>query len=297
MATVANLSVIIPTYQRGKYLIETLNCLYRQTYRDFTIIIVIDGSTDNTEEMLKSLSKPIDTIIISQQNKGRAAARNVGARAASAKWLLFLDDDITFDEHLIGNYALHLAAKSIIVGVARGNRQGSDSEFSDYAEFLNKKWTPVNESKQITKLSVPYINAQNFMIEKELFVELGGFDERLSDAEDFDLAIKAYARSEEILLDRALMVHHKLQKNFEEYAIRNVQYFTARKKLIEINPNASKFIEPSITGIKLYIYALFRSTAWMKAIDNGVFKFFPQKMRFRLYSFLIAAQYLSKTGR
>lgn len=95
-------SVILPTYNRGKYVVEAVESVLRQTYNNYEIIIVDDGSTDTTEDILKRFVKNNNNIqYIKQSNKGHAGARNTGLLAASGDLIAFIDsDDIWLPEKL-----------------------------------------------------------------------------------------------------------------------------------------------------------------------------------------------------
>lgn len=84
-------SVIIPTYNCAKYICETIDSVLSQTYKDFEIIVVDDGSTDNTKEVLKPYMEKIRYIY--QKNGGRSSARNTGIKTARGRYVAFLDSD------------------------------------------------------------------------------------------------------------------------------------------------------------------------------------------------------------
>lgn len=88
---VAKVSVCIPTYNRKRYLQETLESIRAQTYRDYEIVIVDDGSTDGTEEMIRRLEYPVRYHW--QENAGDAAARNALIELAEAEFITFIDSD------------------------------------------------------------------------------------------------------------------------------------------------------------------------------------------------------------
>ena len=95
------LNIIIPTYNRKKELIETLKAFSNQTYRDFEIIIVDDGSTDGTVDILKNLDLPFKIKCIFQNHGGPAVARNQGIKKSNSKILFFTGDDIIPSENLL----------------------------------------------------------------------------------------------------------------------------------------------------------------------------------------------------
>ncbi|HNR49267.1 MAG TPA: glycosyltransferase family 2 protein [Bacteroidia bacterium] len=95
-------SVIMPVYNRAELVKETIDSVLRQTFRDFELICINDGSTDNTLEVLSELEKIDSRIkVISHENKGRCQARNSGIAHANGRWMAFLDsDDFYLDNHL-----------------------------------------------------------------------------------------------------------------------------------------------------------------------------------------------------
>src|SRR3990172_7360951 len=92
-------SVIIPTYNREKYIVETLQSVFEQTFTDYEVIVIDDGSTDNTSVVLKPY---LDRIVyIRKPNGGQGSARNVGIKKAKGEYIAFLDsDDLWLPEKL-----------------------------------------------------------------------------------------------------------------------------------------------------------------------------------------------------
>ncbi|MCL9805619.1 glycosyltransferase family 2 protein [Flavobacterium amniphilum] len=93
-------SIVIPLYNKENHIGETLKSALSQTFNDFEIVIVNDGSTDNSIEKVKAFDDP-RIKLFTQQNSGAAAARNLGIQQANSKLIAFLDaDDIWFENHL-----------------------------------------------------------------------------------------------------------------------------------------------------------------------------------------------------
>ena len=88
------ISVIVPVYNVEPYLIECLESIINQTYRDLEIILIDDGSTDKSGDICEEYAKKDDRIIvIHQSNQGSASAKNAGLRKASGEYLAFVDSD------------------------------------------------------------------------------------------------------------------------------------------------------------------------------------------------------------
>src|SRR4051794_16984379 len=114
------LSVIIPTYNRANLLRRCLEALFCQTQplETYEIVVVVDGSTDGTREMLAGLKPPCTLRVFYQANAGVGAARNHGIAQACGRYCLFLDDDIIADRGLVMAHLLahHAGDGRVVLG-------------------------------------------------------------------------------------------------------------------------------------------------------------------------------------
>jgi glycosyltransferase involved in cell wall biosynthesis len=100
-------SVIIPTYNRADLLINTIESVLAQRFKDFELLVIDDGSTDDTRELVNSFCDSTNIRYIYQENKGVGAARNTGIKNARGEWIAFLDsDDLWLPNHLQSHYQL-----------------------------------------------------------------------------------------------------------------------------------------------------------------------------------------------
>lgn len=176
-------SVVIPTYNRAHLIIETLESVFAQTYTDYEVIVVDDGSTDNTEEVLAPYRDRIR--YIKQKNAGASVARNRGIVSAQGEYVTFLDsDDIWFPEKLekqVRFFEQHNHC-SFLCGAFCNTSQEPQKKISLYPS------TTKMEFKDF--VSVGYIATSSIMIKKDVFLTSGLFDPMYQIGEDRDLWIR-----------------------------------------------------------------------------------------------------------
>lgn len=94
-------SVVMPTHNKGRYIRESIDSVVRQTYEDWELIVVDDGSTDDTEVILKQYTDNRIRVYRNEINRGAAYSRNLALNKARGKWVAFLDsDDVWYEEKL-----------------------------------------------------------------------------------------------------------------------------------------------------------------------------------------------------
>lgn len=287
------ISVIIPTYN-GKYKIKNiLSSLEKQTFQDFEVIVVIDGSIDGTYDYLKSQEWKLSGLtFLQQENKGRSGARNAGADLAKGDYLIFFDDDVIAHESIIYRYISFFrnGEYTTAVGSVEPNFSNKNCDFQQYCGYLGSKW---GKTVSAGELKRPYITANNFGISRIFFHKMGGFDERLNDAEDFDLAVRIFEAGYPIFYDSQLIVHHQLQSSFRDYINRQLEYKNANEQLLAINPVVRKYKSHLHYGrFKRAFLWFFSFSFFPDSIDNYVFKLFPAKVRFKLYDWVLEANIL-----
>src|ERR1039457_5075139 len=135
-------SVIIPTYQVAQYIAATLDSVLAQTFKDYEIIVVIDGSSD-TEELEKVLAPYRDRIsYLRQEHQGVSAARNTGIRAARGKYIApLVGDDMWASENLAAQLALLEADPSLDMVYAAARHQIMESDRTTKPRGISR---PVN---------------------------------------------------------------------------------------------------------------------------------------------------------
>jgi glycosyltransferase involved in cell wall biosynthesis len=209
----ALVSIIIPTYNNRSVVTEAIGSSLNQTYENLEVIVVDDGSTDGTEQLLKEKYKG-RIHFVRQENKGPGAARNVGIRSASGKYLQFLDaDDLLGPEKI-----------EIQVGLLR-RVSGKALSYCDYALFHPEElpFTPKYTSPLLqhgkpfddimlrwgTELSIPQ---HCFMFDAALFQECGvAFDESLPTNEDWECWMNVFALEPEVVFVDRVLAYYRVR--------------------------------------------------------------------------------------
>jgi glycosyltransferase involved in cell wall biosynthesis len=166
------LSVIIPTYNEEKVIRNCLNSLLEQTYKNFEVILVDDGSTDCTEKIAKVFkAKEYEIKIFRQNHKGPGAARNLAAKEAIGDILVFVDADMTFDENFL---------EKLVGPIIEGKEKGTFSK-NEYVANWDNVWARcwnINEGwEEKRRHPKNYPDRQKVFraIFKNEFIKVGGF--------------------------------------------------------------------------------------------------------------------------
>jgi glycosyltransferase involved in cell wall biosynthesis len=195
-----SVSVIIPTYNRGWILKQAVESVLAQDFGDYELIVVDDGSTDNSQEMLQSYRQ--DLIVLRQNNQGVSAARNRGIAEASGQLVAFLDSDDLW----LPNKLSHQ------VGFFKDN---PDAVIHQTQEIWIRNGVRVNPKKRHHKfsgmifersLALCLVSPSAVMIRKAVFDTVGLFDQRLPVCEDYDLWLRISCRYPVYLEDVPLII-------------------------------------------------------------------------------------------
>ncbi len=177
-------SIIIPCYNSEKTIQRALHSVDQQTYKDYEVLIVDDGSIDDTQRAIKEFfkDKNIDYKYIYQENSGPSAARNKGVEKASGKYIAFLDSD---DEWHPQKLEIQLAVMQEKMLNFLGSRY-------QYDAFSNNATVPKLQSYTFKSLLIKtQFSTPGVMMKKDFFYHLSAFDDTMHYAEDYDLWLRA----------------------------------------------------------------------------------------------------------
>lgn len=203
-------SVIIPAYNSDRFIRETIDSVLNQTYRDFELIVVDDGSSDRTADIISSYKDRL--IYIRKENEGISTARNRGIEIARGEYLAFIDhDDIWFPEFL-----------EEVVAELDKNKEARLCFANTYVMDGEKKRTrtlfdicPPHKGMVFEKLvKGNFIPVITTVIRREVFEEVGLFDPRYRIAEDWDIFLKISKRYPITFIDRPLAEYRIHEASF-----------------------------------------------------------------------------------
>lgn len=182
------ISVVMSTYNDSKYIAQTIESILAQTYRDFEFIIVNDGSTDNTLEIIQQYAAKDERIkIIDQENGERCRARNAGMQLAQGKWIAASDaDDISRPDRLEKQLAMaeaHPEATVIGCYMEMIDREGRVLSHIRQGPTTPEAFAAYDRVKQG---HITIYNTGAFF-RRDLALELGGYDEDYLNVEDSEL--------------------------------------------------------------------------------------------------------------
>jgi glycosyltransferase involved in cell wall biosynthesis len=178
-------SVIIPAYNAEKYLSETLESVLNQTFSDFELLIIDDGSTDRTAEIVSDYSRQDKRLkLVSQQNQGVSIARNRGIQLAQGEYLAFLDAD---DRWLPNKLAAHVEHfnNNLRLGISFGRVEFISFEGGSTNYLSNSRLDKINPEHLYYENLV--VTPSNAVIRRSVFENTDGFDPNLYGTEDMEL--------------------------------------------------------------------------------------------------------------
>ncbi len=183
------ISVVIPTYNRAQYVTRAVDSVLAQTLAATEIIVVDDGSTDDTESRLRAYGDRLH--YLRQENAGVSAARNAGIAAARGEWIAFLDSDDEWRPQKLAVQAECISAHpEIVAHVTNATIVGANGEEIDY--FVARQHAAVLDRQPVLARPLPYVMewlffAQTLMVRRAVLGRTGLFDPTMRVFEDGDL--------------------------------------------------------------------------------------------------------------
>lgn len=203
------ISIIIPNYNTAHYLVEAIDSVYKSTLQDFEIIVVDDGSKDDSDAVVAPFQQLENFRYIEQENRGLAGARNTGIREAKGEYLVFLDsDDIILPDKLF------LQSEFLNANPAYDAVYSASVFFKDGEPAYKIETNFPNFSGQILQqlLYGNFIHVNAIMLKKEAVLKAGLFDEGLRELEDWDLWLRLSIAGSKFYYQHEVLSEVRLRK-------------------------------------------------------------------------------------
>lgn len=186
MSSTPTVSVVIATYNQAEYLSQAIKSVLRQTYEHWELIIVNDGSTDHTEQVVKPYLRHQKVRYYKKPNGGQASAKNMGIREARGEYVAFLDsDDYWEPSKLLAQMAIMQAQPSI--GVVYSEIHSMDESGRQLIFERPSRYSGEVVGQLYGDNCVPFSSS---MVRRSLLNRYGGFDESLRMGIDYDLWLR-----------------------------------------------------------------------------------------------------------
>jgi len=241
----AKYSVVIAVYNKEKYIQKTLQSVLDQTYSDFEVIIVNDGSTDNSEAVIKSFNDPRISYY-SQKNKGAGAARNAAIKRASSPWVALLDaDDIWLPYYLEEQYKLLVKYPEQMVfatnsSVLKNNRKRKRT-YSFDCGIENDCVVNYFEASYLDSV----LHSSTTIIHRNIFNKVGFYNPDIKSGQDTDLYVRV-GLEYDIVFTKKICAYYNINESSLFESARKISEkanFIAYEKYENDNPKLKKFLD------------------------------------------------------
>lgn len=233
-------TVYIPTHNYGKYVDKAIQSVLNQTVEDWELIVIDDGSTDNTMEVLEKYQSHPKIRVLSQENRGLNVTNNIALRLSNGKYIMRLDADDYLDENALSVLSNTLDVKPEI-GLVYPDYYHVNEE-GDVIELVRRK--KIGEEVQI--LDLPAHGACT-MFRKEILMQIGGYLEDFSGQDGYDIWLRFIQKYKPYNVNIPLFYYRQHPASLTK----------DQKKLLETRRKIKRrFVEQSLSGITLRVLGI-----------------------------------------
>jgi glycosyltransferase involved in cell wall biosynthesis len=236
-------SVVIATYNRANYLAETIDSVLSQSFQKFELIVVDDGSTDETRRVVAPYGSRVRYLY--EENRGPSAARNLGARNASAGWISIQDsDDLCLPKHLETLYGYANKHPESGMVFANGSYLGGPAHNRETIIPAAKSRRLAEQGVRLEDLfDKSIVRLQAALISKRCYDDVGGHDESLRISMDLDLTFRLISRYPVAYLDEVVFSYRRHSGNISgNQELRLLENIRVIEKLLGQNVEAEELL-------------------------------------------------------
>lgn len=289
-------SVIVPVYNAQKYLPESIRSILAQTYTDYELIIVDDGSTDQSVSVIKNFQKkhPDKITLIQKENGGPASARNVGIKAAAGEYIAFNDADDLWLRSKLQRQLAFFEVQSPEVGIVYTERLNFDHEGLYLVSKHRQKFAKGSIYRELLKSN--FIPNNSVMVRRKCFDVVGLFDESLGIIEDYDMWLRIALKYQISFLPEVLSLYRLhpegRSKNYEITLKRNIrvirkQYAMLGDATVKITKEIRSALSQRLADLAFF-YLKKGKPAWSRHFfkTSIITKFRPKTLLYYVLTYL-----------
>jgi glycosyltransferase involved in cell wall biosynthesis len=198
-------SVIIPAFKHSRFILATLQSVFSQTFKELEVIVVNDGSPDDTREVLKPLVASGQIRYFEQENAGQAAARNRGLSEARGEYVAFLDDDDEWPPDKL-EWQVAQLRQNDGVPLIGGGAVRIDASGTVLTEWC---YGPISLETADLFRGPPFISPGQTLIRRSALMQIGGFDPEIWGADDYDLYLRL-SQCGPLLVEPRVALHYRV---------------------------------------------------------------------------------------
>lgn len=237
-------SFVIPVFNRPDEVRELLESMTRQTFNDFEVIIVEDGSVTPCKEVCEQFSNRLDIHYYYKENSGPGQSRNYGAERAQGQWLIVLDSDVVLPDGYLAAADAMLRTQHADIS-AWGGPDAAHPDFTPVQKAISYSMTSFFTTGGIrggrAKLDKFYPRSYNMGIRREVYQQLGGFS-KMRFGEDIDFSYRIVEAGNKTTLIPEAWVWHKRRTDFRKFYRQVYNSGIARINLEKRHPRTMKLV-------------------------------------------------------
>ena len=249
-------SVIIPVFNRPVEIFELLSSLSRQTYRDFEVILVEDGSAIKSDKVVSQFDSTLSMLYFFQQNQGQGFARNFGMTRAGGDFFVILDSDVILPSDYLMVLKAAIQARRLD---AFGGPDAAAEDFSNLQKAMDfamtSFWTTGGIRGKLKDPSKYQARGFNMGVSRKVFESLGGFVDP-NRGEDIEWSIRIRKSGFKLELVEEAFVYHKRKNTLLSFAKQAFSFGRNRVNVSRFHPEAIKLVHLMPTFFLLFVLSI-----------------------------------------
>lgn len=250
-------SVLIPAYNHARYITETLKSVFDQSCKSFEVVVVNDGSTDSTSEVLEPWVRTGQIRVIHQANSGQSAARNRGLAEARGKYVAFLDDDDYWPADKLSWQTQYLEEHPTVVAV---------SGVAQTVDFSGKEILKQDVQPEVTLESLfrgnPFLSPGQLLVRHSALREVGGMNSSIWGTDDWDLWMRLARQGKIVMADKVSLYYRVHSGNASRHTGRML-----KGSCETIRANVNALSDAARSELEMYAYRLIFHSLARQLVD------------------------------